>query len=57
VAPQLSGDWQHSYTTKTRQAGLANEQSINSLVSMDSTQNKILDWQKTSQDKKENSAA
>ncbi len=28
VAPRLSGDWQHNYSTKTRQAGYANEQSM-----------------------------
>jgi hypothetical protein len=28
VASQLSGSWRHNYSTKTRQAGHANEQSI-----------------------------
>jgi hypothetical protein len=28
VASQLSGGWRHNYSTKTRQAGHANEQSI-----------------------------
>jgi hypothetical protein len=28
VAPLLIGGWQHNYSTKTRQAGRANEQSI-----------------------------
>jgi outer membrane receptor for ferric coprogen and ferric-rhodotorulic acid len=34
VSPQLSSDWQHNYSTKTRQAGWANEQSMYSLMSM-----------------------
>jgi hypothetical protein len=34
VAPQLSSIWQHNYSTKTRQAGRANEQSMYSLISM-----------------------
>jgi len=34
VAPQLSSDKQHNYTSKTRQAGCANEQSMYSLMSM-----------------------
>jgi hypothetical protein len=34
MAPQLSGGWQHNYSTKTRQVGRANEQSIFSLMSM-----------------------
>ncbi len=34
VVPQLSGGWQHNYSTKTRQAGHANEQSLYSLMSM-----------------------
>jgi hypothetical protein len=34
VAPQLSSGWQHNYSTKTRQAGRANEQSMYSLMSM-----------------------
>jgi len=33
VAPQLCSGWQHNYSTKTRQAGRANEQSMYSLVS------------------------
>jgi hypothetical protein len=28
VAPQLSSGWQHNYSTKTRLAGRANEQSM-----------------------------
>jgi hypothetical protein len=32
VAPQLSSGWQHNYSTKTRQVGRANEQSMYSLV-------------------------
>jgi len=31
VAPQLSGGWQHKYSTKARQAGHANEQFMYSL--------------------------
>ncbi len=34
VAPQLDGGWRHNYSTKTRQAGRANEQSMCSLMSM-----------------------
>ncbi len=34
VAPQLSSGWQHNYSTKTRQAGHADEQSMYSLMSM-----------------------
>jgi hypothetical protein len=34
VAPQLSSGWQHNYSTKTRQVGWANEQSMYSLMSM-----------------------
>jgi hypothetical protein len=34
VSPQLSSGWQHNYSTETRQAGLANEQSMCSLMSM-----------------------
>jgi hypothetical protein len=34
VALQLSSGWQHKYSTKTRQAGCANEQSMYSLMSM-----------------------
>ncbi len=34
VAPQLGGGRQHNYSTKTRQAGRANEQSVYSLMSM-----------------------
>jgi len=33
VAPQLGGGRRHNYSTKTRQAGQANEQSMYSLVS------------------------
>jgi hypothetical protein len=35
VVPQLSSGWQHNYSTKTRQAGQVNEQSMYSLMSMD----------------------
>jgi len=31
VAPQQSSGWQHNYSTKTRQAGRTNEQSMYSL--------------------------
>jgi hypothetical protein len=34
VAPQLSSGWRHNYSTKTRLAGRANEQSMYSLKSM-----------------------
>jgi hypothetical protein len=34
VAPQLSSGRQHNYSTKTRQAGRANEQSMYSLMSI-----------------------
>jgi hypothetical protein len=34
VAPQLGAGRQHNYSTKTRQAGHANEQSMYSLMSM-----------------------
>jgi hypothetical protein len=34
VAPQLGSGQQHNYSTKTRQAGQANEQSMYSLTSM-----------------------
>jgi hypothetical protein len=34
VAPQLISGWQHNYSTKTRQVGQANEQSMYSLMSM-----------------------
>jgi hypothetical protein len=34
VVPQLSGGCQHNYSTKTRQAGRADEQSLYSLMSM-----------------------
>jgi hypothetical protein len=37
VAPQLSGGWQHNYSTKTSQAGCANEQSMYYLMSMEVT--------------------
>ncbi len=37
VVPQLSRGWQHNYSTETRQAGCANEQSMYSLMSMDAT--------------------
>jgi len=33
VVPQLSSGWWHNYSTKTRQAGRANEQSMFSLMS------------------------
>jgi hypothetical protein len=41
VAPQLSRGWQHNYSTKTRQAGQANEQSMYSLMSMATTLSKV----------------
>jgi hypothetical protein len=41
VAPQLSSGWQHNYSTKTRQVGCANEQSMYSLMSMVHSQNFI----------------
>jgi hypothetical protein len=31
MAPQLIGGWGHNYSTKTKQAGRANEQSIYSM--------------------------
>jgi len=34
VVPQLCRGWQHNYSTKTRQAGHANEQSMYALMSM-----------------------
>jgi hypothetical protein len=34
VVTQLSSGWQHNYSTKTRQADCANEQSMYSLMSM-----------------------
>ncbi len=34
VAPQLGGGRRHNYSTKTRQAGQANEQAMYSLMSM-----------------------
>ncbi len=34
VVPQLSSGWQHNFSTETRQAGHANEQSMYSLMSM-----------------------
>jgi hypothetical protein len=34
VARQLSSGWRHNYSTKTRQSGWANEQSMYSLMSM-----------------------
>jgi hypothetical protein len=34
VVPQLSGGWRHNNSTKTRQAGRANEQSIYYEMSM-----------------------
>jgi hypothetical protein len=36
VLPQLSGGWQHKYSTKTRKEGHVNEQYMYSLVSMTS---------------------
>jgi hypothetical protein len=35
VVPQLSGGWQHNYSTQKRQAVCANEQFIYSLMSYD----------------------
>jgi len=37
VVPQLCSGWRHNYSTKTRQAGRANEQSMYSLMSMQQT--------------------
>jgi hypothetical protein len=34
IVPQLSGGWQHNYSTKTREAGCANEQSMYSVMSI-----------------------
>jgi hypothetical protein len=34
VVPQLSSGWQHNNSTKTRQVGWANEQSMYSLMSI-----------------------
>jgi hypothetical protein len=34
VVPQLNGGWQYNYSTKARQGGRANEQSIYSLLSV-----------------------
>jgi hypothetical protein len=34
VAPQLRSGWQHNYSTKTKQAGQVNKQSMCSLMSM-----------------------
>jgi len=42
VAPQLSGGSQHHYSTKTRQAGFTNEQSMYSLTSLYSQLIRIL---------------
>jgi hypothetical protein len=39
VAPQLGGGRRNNYSTKTRQAGRANEQSMYSLMSMILTHN------------------
>jgi hypothetical protein len=33
LVPQLSSGWRHNYSTKTRPAGQANEQSMYSLMS------------------------
>jgi hypothetical protein len=38
VVPWLSIGWRHNYSTKTRQAGQASEQSLYSLMSMYLTQ-------------------
>jgi hypothetical protein len=37
VAPQLSSGWRHNYSTKTKQVGLANEQSVYSPMPMEQT--------------------
>jgi hypothetical protein len=34
VVPQLSGGWQHNYSSRTRQAGCTNEQSMYYLMPM-----------------------
>ncbi len=41
VAPQLSSGWWHNYSTKTRQVGWANEQSIYFLMSIVATHDAI----------------
>jgi hypothetical protein len=38
VVPPLNGGWQHNYSIKTREAGHANEQCINSLMFIGVTQ-------------------
>ncbi len=42
VAPQLGGGRRHNYSTKTRQAGHANEQSMYSLTSMGAIETKFV---------------
>ena len=37
MVPQLSSGWQHNYSTKTRQAGQANDQYMYSLMFMVAT--------------------
>jgi hypothetical protein len=37
VVPQLSSGWRHNFSTKTRQAGCANEQSVYSPMPMEQT--------------------
>jgi len=34
VVPQISGVWQHNYSTKTKQAGCGTEQSVYSDIAM-----------------------
>jgi len=46
VAPQLSSGWQHNYSTKTRPAGHADEQSMYSLVPMVCTHHFFQTWNK-----------
>ncbi len=42
MAPQLSSGQQHNYSTKTRQTGRANEQSMYSLTSMGAIETKLV---------------
>jgi hypothetical protein len=42
LVPQLGGSWQHNYSTKTRQAGQANEHSMYSLMSMHKRKKEIV---------------
>ncbi len=44
MVPQLSSEWLHDYSTKTRQAGRADEQSMYPLMSMLVTLLCLLIW-------------